>query len=59
VAEQQASLAGRSGAVAGLKATVETGRPDFLLAQPWVWLVGVVLAIFGLGALFGVFRKRP
>ena len=32
---------------------------DFLLAQPWVWFVGAMLAIFGLGAFFGVFRKRP
>lgn len=57
--EQRAALAGQSGVVAGLEATAKTGRPDFLLAQPWVWLVGAMLAIFGLGAFFGVFRKRP
>ena len=58
-AEQRAALAGQAGVVAGLEATAKTGRPDFLLAQPWVWFVGVVLAILGLGAIFGVFRKRP
>lgn len=58
-AEQQAALAGQSGVAAGLKATAKTGRPDYLLAQPWVWFLGVVLAILGLGAIFGGFRKRP
>lgn len=58
-AEQQAALAGQSGVAAGLKATAKTGRPDYLLAQPWVWFVGVVLALLGLGAIFGGFRKRP
>ena len=58
-AEQRAALAGQSGVAAGLEATAKTGRPDFLLAQPWVWFVGAVLAIFGLGAFFGMFRKRP
>ena len=43
-AEQRAALAGQSGVVAGLEATAKTGRPDFLLAQPWVWLVGAMLA---------------
>ena len=45
-AEQQAALA-------------KTGSPDYVLAQPWVWFVGVVLALLGLGAIFGGFRKRP
>lgn len=58
-AEQQAALAGQSGVEAGLKATAKTGRPDYLLAQPWVWVVGVVLALLGLGAILGGFRKRP
>ena len=58
-AEQQAALAGQSGVAAGLKATAKTGSPDYVLAQPWVWFVGVVLALLGLGAIFGGFRKRP
>lgn len=53
------ALAGRSGVVAGLEATAKTGRPDFLLAQPWIWLVGAVLAFLGLRAILGAIRRRP
>jgi hypothetical protein len=57
-AQQQAALAGQSGVTAGLKATAKTGRLDYLLAQPWIWFVGIVLAIFALGAVVGTIRKR-
>lgn len=56
-AEQDAALAGQSGVVAGLEATVETGRPDFFLRQTWVWIVGILLALIGVGAVIGRSRK--
>lgn len=56
-AEQEAALAGQSGVVAGVEATVKTGRLDYLLAQPWVWFAGVILALAGVGALIGTRPK--
>ena len=56
-AEQRAALSGQSGVAAGLEATAKTGRLDYFLGQTWVWIVGVVLAILGLSAVFGRFRR--
>ncbi len=48
------ALEGRSGVRAGLEATVKTGRPDYLLRSPLVWVVGGV-AVF---AAIAVARRR-
>ncbi len=51
------ALEGRSGLRAGLEATVETGRPDYLLQSPWVWVAGGVATLAAIAAI-GAARRR-
>jgi len=50
-AEREAALSGQSGVKAGLEATATSGRPDYLLRFPWVWMAGVVLVLAAVGAV--------